>query len=355
MVTDVNEFCIVSGDRRTFSEGHETGNSSEEVEIASPHEPELEEEMPLHFISRIDGKERWGQLIRNVELLGRRYLVVRTEPSEEDVRQGMRSVIHVFGLGFLNPCHDDIIMLPRNTDAKQGEGDVGEAEPRSTSGKATVEEPGLFVLDSARFCQKELLGSGGFADVYRYERIDAGKRGVESYAVKEVDLQILSSRVGSDQERLVRWVARLEFEVRNLLKLRGHPGVVKVYDAFAFRRKFYIIMEYVRGTDLGRRLMGRGRLSEIDARGLFAQMAEALRHSHAMDVVHRDFKPHNILLADPLRPGQPDVVKLVDFGLSKDISGCSSGTSTPFLGTLTCRVAFSFPDNDPQIVHQLVQ
>ena len=38
-------------------------------------------------------------------------------------------------------------------------------------------------------------------------------------------------------------------------------------------------------------------------------------------------------LASPLRPGQPDVVKLVDFGLSKDISGCASGTSTPFLGT----------------------
>lgn len=67
--------------------------------------------------------------------------------------------------------------------------------------------------------------------------------------------------------------------------------------------------------------------------------------------MRKDFKPHNILLASPLRPGQPDVVKLVDFGLSKDcpkpilhqhlqqhqpwedISGCSSGTSTPFLGT----------------------
>eukprot|EP00434_Breviolum_minutum_P035681 symbB.v1.2.031592.t1/scaffold3664.1/size52381/2 len=215
----------------------------------------------------------------------------------------------------------------------------------------TVEEPGLFVPDVSRFRQKELLGSGGFADVYRYEKLDPDGRREESFAVKEVDLQILSSRVGADQERLVRWVARLEFEVRNLMKLRGHPGVVKVRDAFAFRRKFYIVMEYVNGTDLGRRLKGRGRLSEMEARGLFAQMAEALRHSHALDVVHRDFKPHNILLASPLRPGQPDVVKLVDFGLSKDcqnpsktsisnstipwedISGCSSGTSTPFLGT----------------------
>ena len=48
-----------------------------------------------------------------------------------------------------------------------------------------------------------------------------------------------------------------------------------------------------------RGLKGRGRLSELEARGLFAQMAEALRHSHALEVVHRDFKPHNILWPGP--------------------------------------------------------
>ena len=116
-----------------------------------------------------------------------------------------------------------------------------------------------------------LLRVSNFA---RYEKLDAEGHPTESFAVKEVDLQILrcprspgpavhptpteipgrpaartarSSRVGADQERLVRWVARLEFEagcrrspepmvgadisptkVRNLMKLKGHPGVVKV-------------------------------------------------------------------------------------------------------------------------------
>eukprot|EP00435_Cladocopium_sp_Y103_P014665 s3022_g3.t1 len=284
--TEANDFCIVSADGRTISEEHETGCPSEDLEIASSEspQPDLEEEMPLHFKSRLDGKEHYGQLIRNVELLGRRYLVVRTEPSEEDSHQGLRSIIHVFGLGYLNPHHDDIVMLDRPSKVSGENGDHSDAEVNqvqdmklSKAEGRTVEEPGIFVPDHSRFRQKELLGSGGFADVYRYEQLDADGRGVESYAVKEVDLQILSSRVGADQERLVRWVARLEFEVRNLLKLRGHPGVVKVQDAFAFRRKFYIVMEYVNG-----------RLSEMEARGLFAQMAEALRHSHALDVVHRD-------------------------------------------------------------------
>ncbi|CAE6928677.1 fhkD [Symbiodinium sp. CCMP2456] len=331
--TEGNEFCIVSADDRTLDSEFDGDCASEALEIASP-EPELQE-TPLHFHSRIDGRDHTGQLIRNVELLGRRYLVVRTEPTKEDLQQGMRSIIHVFGLGFLNASNDDVVILDRQCEetAESSSDSEGEApaEKASKTG-GTVEEPGIFVLDSTRFRQRELLGSGGFADVYRYEKLDA-EGATESFAVKEVDLQILSSRVGADQERLVRWVARLEFEVRNLMKLRGHPGVVKVHDAFAFRRKFYIVMEYVHGTDLGRRLKGRGRFTELEARGLFAQMAEALRHSHALDVVHRDFKPHNILLASPLRPGQPDVVKLVDFGLSKDISGCASGTSTPFLGT----------------------
>ncbi|CAE8581679.1 unnamed protein product [Polarella glacialis] len=301
---------------------------------------------PIHFRSRVDGNEHVGEVVRNVELLGRRYLVVRTEPSAEDLRHGMKSIIHVYGTGYRNKQNDDIehaesaeeLHAGCRSNASSSGSTTGSSSSAASGNQAkaeeSVEEPGLFMPDSNRFQQKELLGSGGFADVYKYVRLDAsGRPTSEMYAVKEVDLQQLAWRVGVDQERLVRWVARLEFEVCNLLKLRGHPGVVKVHDAFAYRAKFYIVMEHVSGTDLARRLKGRGRLCEVEARGLFSQMAEALRHSHALDVIHRDFKPHNILLATSLRPGQPECVKLVDFGLSKDISGSSSGTSTPFLGT----------------------
>eukprot|EP00930_Biecheleria_cincta_P029101 TRINITY_DN20254_c0_g1_i2.p1 TRINITY_DN20254_c0_g1~~TRINITY_DN20254_c0_g1_i2.p1 ORF type:complete len:887 (-),score=165.05 TRINITY_DN20254_c0_g1_i2:158-2818(-) len=364
--TDANDFDIVSGDGNcrmdTDCFGGQICTNMEDPDafgsIASadgePSQDEEElQEMPLKFYSRIDGKDHIGQLIRNVELLGRRYLVVRSEPSPEEIRHGMKSIIRVFGMGYLNPQNDDIVMLggasseqaaddPLSLGARNGTSFGTSHRERTCSDEVDVarhdvelrvKEPGIFVPDSKRFQQKELLGSGGFADVYRYVELDAAGRHLETYAVKEVDLQHLSWKVGVDQERLVRWVARLEIEVRNLLKLRGHPGVVKVHDAFAYRNRFYIVMEQISGTDLGRRLKGRGRISEVEARGLFAQMAEALRHSHALDVVHRDLKPHNILLAHPLHPGQTDLVKLIDFGLSKDIGGSSSGTSTPFLGT----------------------
>jgi len=62
-------------------------------------------------------------------------------------------------------------------------------------------------------------------------------------------------------------------------------------------------------------------------------VAEALRHSHALDVVHRDCKPENIVLEKPAAIGGRPGVKLVDFGLSKDLSGSWTGAVTPFLGT----------------------
>lgn len=357
--TDANDFDIVSGDGNcrmdTDCVGGQTHTNVEDPDAIGPiassdgetsQECAELQEMPMKFYSRVDGKDHVGQLIRNVELLGRRYLVVRSEPSPEEIRHGMKSIIRVFGMGYLNPRNDDIVMLGGAHSEQAAENTLSLAACNGTSCSTNnevdeahrdvelrVKEPGIFVPDRKRFQQKELLGSGGFADVYRYVELDAAGRHAETYAVKEVDLQHLSWKVGVDQERLVRWVARLEIEVRNLLKLRGHPGVVKVHDAFAYRNRFYIVMEQINGTDLGRRLKGRGRISEVEARGLFAQMAEALRHSHALDVVHRDLKPHNILLAHPLHPGQTDLVKLIDFGLSKDIGGSSSGTSTPFLGT----------------------
>eukprot|EP00438_Fugacium_kawagutii_P000863 Skav236643 [mRNA] locus=scaffold2983:33264:50894:- [translate_table: standard] len=381
-------------------------------------------EMPLHFMSRLDDKEHYGQLIRNVELLGRRYLVVRTEPSEEDSHQGCRLAMAGAAHGWTGNVGQTQGEEPGRSELTAATSQLSWLSDVSCGPKRKVitlctAPGGRLVRRMAAVMRRKRRSCvnsygkklGKFQKLDRYERLDANGRGVESYAVKEVDLQILRldcrdfprdfphlpciklqmqcccSAFADLISGPPGWVlTRRDWSVRNLLKLRGHPGVVKVLDAFAFRRKFYIVMEYVNGTDLGRSHceeapyrhhlgiswivldgpmvgpwggdrwchMAPGRLSEIEARGLFAQMAEALRHSHALDVVHRDrfgipgggsavhgwvavdglsrchrlifcsleagedFKPHNILLASPLRPGQPDVVKLVDFGLSKD-------------------------------------
>lgn len=256
-----------------------------------------------------------GHLVRHVALLGREYLVVRVDPDN-----GGNSTIELFGVGFRNPHNDDIVLMGGQAACP------AEQEPG--------EEPGLFVADPRAFRRRERLGTGGFGEVYRYCRLDFNHHETdEQYAVKELDMQKLARRSGANQDaKLVRWIARLEGEVRNLMKLRGHPGVVCVHDAFAYRGRFYIVMELVAGTDLGRRLREKGRLSEQEAKHIFVQMAEALRHSHALDVVHRDLKPDNVLLAQA-SSAEEEAAKLIDFGLSKDLSHSFSGAVTPMLGT----------------------
>eukprot|EP00747_Dinoflagellata_sp_TGD_P043009 gnl/TRDRNA2_/TRDRNA2_142438_c2_seq1.p1 gnl/TRDRNA2_/TRDRNA2_142438_c2~~gnl/TRDRNA2_/TRDRNA2_142438_c2_seq1.p1 ORF type:complete len:584 (+),score=97.15 gnl/TRDRNA2_/TRDRNA2_142438_c2_seq1:181-1752(+) len=96
-------------------------------------------------------------------------------------------------------------------------------------------------------------------------------------------------------------------------------------------------MENVEGTDLACRLARVGRMPEDEARSIFSQAAEALRHSHALGVVHRDFKPGNVLLEAAKEPGGEERVRLVDFGFSKDLSDSCTGVQTPLLGTKNYR------------------
>jgi len=309
------------------------------------------DDKPIRFYSREDGKEHSGQLVRHVELLGREYMIFRTEPSPERQREGQLSEVRLFGVGYRCRENNDIELLDddgeplRNPCSAVGGTSTEATSPSLAERQVGTElkwqlcvdegEPGFFVPDDRRFKQGHLLGSGGFGDVYEYVSLGpSGRPTGEAYAVKVVDTRKLSLKCGlNNQERLVRWIARLECEVRNQLKLRGHPAVLSVYDAFAHRARFYIVMELVRGTDLGRHLKSRGRLTEEEARGILVEAAEALRHSHAHDVVHRDFKPENILLASPLEPGGLQRLKLVDFGLSKDLSDSCTGTATRLLGT----------------------
>lgn len=91
------------------------------------------------------------------------------------------------------------------------------------------------------------------------------------------------------------------------------------------------------------RYMSAPHCHQEDARGIFAQCAEALRHSHAMGVIHRDIKPGNVLLAAPFGPGGQECVKLVDFGLSKDAPAPALPSDVPQSRTASpSRLGLSF-------------
>ncbi len=101
-----------------------------------------------------------------------------------------------------------------------------------------------------------------------------------------------------------------------------HPNVVPVYDAREEDGELLVAMRLVSGGDLKKRIKAAGPLPPAEAIGLLGQVAEALDAAHVAGIVHRDVKPHNILL-------EGDRAYLTDFGLAKALgdSGVLSGTS----------------------------
>jgi serine/threonine-protein kinase len=128
---------------------------------------------------------------------------------------------------------------------------------------------------------------------------------------KRVAVKLMARELASNQEALARF--HREAEITSHL---GHPHLVNVIDfGTAESGEPYLVMEYLEGEDLEHRLQRIGRLGIETAVHITKQAASALGAAHAKDVVHRDLKPANIFLMQV--PGEPDFVKVLDFGISK--------------------------------------
>jgi len=147
------------------------------------------------------------------------------------------------------------------------------------------------------------LGSGGMGVVYRAERVKLGKL----VAIKFLDERAVQSADA---------VARFEREAHALSRLQ-HRHCVSILDFGVFRRRPYIVMEYVAGRPLHKE-MGKATMTPPRAVRIMRQILEACRHAHASGVVHRDLKPENVMLTETT--GTDDFVKLLDFGLARIIS-----------------------------------
>jgi eukaryotic-like serine/threonine-protein kinase len=147
------------------------------------------------------------------------------------------------------------------------------------------------------------LGSGGMGVVYRGQRVKLGK----AVAVKFLDERAVSSPDA---------VARFDREARAISRLQ-HRHCVSILDFGVWRRRPYIVMEFVDGRPLNEEM---GKPGMTPARGvrIMRQILEACRHAHASGVVHRDLKPENVMLTETT--GTDDFVKLLDFGLARIIS-----------------------------------
>jgi eukaryotic-like serine/threonine-protein kinase len=165
-------------------------------------------------------------------------------------------------------------------------------------------EPGT-VLDG-RYRVISRLGSGGMADVYLAQDTLLGR---------QVALKLLHHRFSQDQE----FVERFRREASSAAAL-SHPNVVSVYDRGEWDDTYYIAMEYLPGRSLKAVLREHGRLSPDDAIDITIQILLALGFAHKRGIIHRDIKPHNVILDEEGR------AKVTDFGIAR--AGASDMTMT---------------------------
>src|SRR3984893_16659924 len=161
-------------------------------------------------------------------------------------------------------------------------------------------------LVDGRYKLVSRLGAGGMADVYLAEDQQLGRK---------IALRLLHRRFAEDPG----FVERFRREAQAAAGLQ-HPNVVSVYDRGSYDDTFYIAMEYLPGRSLKQLIRQEAPLDPVRAIDITIQILKAARFAHRRGVIHRDLKPHNVIIDDS------DHAKVTDFGIAR--AGASDMTET---------------------------
>src|SRR5947208_6481881 len=161
-------------------------------------------------------------------------------------------------------------------------------------------------LVDGRYRIERRLGSGGMADVYCAYDHQLGR---------QIALKVLHRRFARDRE----FVERFRREASAAAGLQ-HPNVVGVFDRGEYDGTYYIAMEYLPGRTLKEVIREEAPLDQLRAIDYGIQILQAASFAHRRGVIHRDFKPHNVIV------GADDRLKVTDFGIAR--AGASEMTET---------------------------
>jgi eukaryotic-like serine/threonine-protein kinase len=175
---------------------------------------------------------------------------------------------------------------------------------------------GYSSVGSGRYRFERPLGEGGMATVYLAHDAELDRR---------VAVKLLAESLAGDEAFRRRFLREARLAAR-----LSHPNVVAVYDAGEAEGRPYIVMEYVEGSTLE----GLGPLPPGEAAGLAVQACQGLAHAHAAGLVHRDVKPHNLLLRTD------GTLKVADFGIAR----AAEGTALTQVGTVLGTAAYLAPE-----------
>ena len=170
----------------------------------------------------------------------------------------------------------------------------------------------------------EEIGRGGMGVVFK---------AVHRQMLRNVAIKLLNPTIAKSQKAAQRFLR----EVQTAARL-NHRNIVQAYDADVIGKNCYLVMEYVEGDDLASIVRAQGRLEVERAVDFVTQAAIGFGYAHSQGVIHRDIKPHNLLV------NEHGVVKVLDMGLAKVLSPSESDAGLTDTGIIMGSVDFMAPE-----------
>ncbi|RJX41001.1 Stk1 family PASTA domain-containing Ser/Thr kinase [Paenibacillus pinisoli] len=158
------------------------------------------------------------------------------------------------------------------------------------------------------------IGGGGMALVYKAHDVLLNRN---------VAVKVLRQQFVNDEE----FIRRFRREAQSAAAL-SHPNVVSIYDVGQEEDTHYIVMEYVEGSNLNEIIQERAPLQAEEAVRVAVQICDALDHAHQNHIIHRDIKPHNILIGNNGR------VKVTDFGIARAVTSTTITQTGSVVGSV---------------------
>ncbi|WP_329955842.1 Stk1 family PASTA domain-containing Ser/Thr kinase [Calidifontibacillus erzurumensis] len=167
---------------------------------------------------------------------------------------------------------------------------------------------------SDRYKILDMIGGGGMANVYLAHDLILDR---------DVAVKVLKPEFSNDDE----FIKRFRREAHSATSL-NHPNIVSIYDVGEEENIYFIVMEYIEGQTLKQYIQQKKTLTVEEVIDIMKQITAAIEHAHQNQIIHRDIKPHNILI------DYKGHVKVTDFGIAMALSATSITQTNSVLGSV---------------------